>query len=278
MANSSVVYYSIIQYVPDPTRDERMNVGVVVTDDVGAIGRAKFVRDWSRARQFGKEDMTFLRDFAHALVQELQAQLPMLSSVTRWDLERLRKFSVEWRNSIQISEPRASTLTPERLVEEVYEKFVKGLPPRRHAFRDKRAAAGLARTAIKKAVEDRYDKQQVLSLVKSHVWINGRLDEHEFDVVIQNHAPLLAAKGLSFEVPVSTELERDVDALAWAIDDILRAHDKPKLGVIALPPTDKNREYERARRIYEGLKAEFVLASEVDDWAKTAVGALPRKL
>jgi len=276
--DNRVVFYSIIQYVPDPTRNERMNVGVVVTDEVGAVGRAKFVRDWGRARLFGKEDVSFLRDFAHALSQELQAQLPLLSSVTRWDLGHLQKFSLEWRNSIQISEPRASTLNPERLLEDVYEKFVKELPPRRHAFRDKRAAAGLARTAIKRAVEDRYGKPQSASLVKSHVWINGNLDEHEFDVVIQNHIPLVAARGLSFEVPESPELERDVDALAWAIDDIRRTSDKPKLGVIALPPTDKNREYERARKIYEGLKAEFVRVDEVDEWAKITVGQLPATL
>src|SRR2546427_238547 len=138
MAKNGVAnnYYSVVQYVPDPTRDERINVGIVVASEDGTIGRAKFPKDWSRVRQFGREDVTFLRDFANSLERDLRAQLQLMPNGERWHLDSLQRFSAEWQNSIQISEPRVSSLSPEQLVDEMYERLVKEPPPRHHAFKD----------------------------------------------------------------------------------------------------------------------------------------------
>ena len=40
MDKKNVSYYSIVHYVPDPIRDERINVGVVVVDEIGEIALA----------------------------------------------------------------------------------------------------------------------------------------------------------------------------------------------------------------------------------------------
>ena len=54
--------YSIIQYVPNPIADERMNIGVLAFDNENV--RVQFLRNWSRVHDFGGENIRFLRDFA----------------------------------------------------------------------------------------------------------------------------------------------------------------------------------------------------------------------
>jgi hypothetical protein len=39
--------------------------------------------------------------------------------------EDVRKASVEWENSIQLSSPRGSTLDPEKLLEEIAKEFLR---------------------------------------------------------------------------------------------------------------------------------------------------------
>ncbi|MBD2774779.1 DUF3037 domain-containing protein [Iningainema tapete] len=54
--------YSIIQYVPDPIADERINIGVVVFNEDAV--KSRFLTNWERVRLFGMEDIDFLKDFA----------------------------------------------------------------------------------------------------------------------------------------------------------------------------------------------------------------------
>jgi len=48
--------YSLVQYVPDPAREERMNVGVVVASPAGDFLAAKLAtqRDLGRLRRLGR--------------------------------------------------------------------------------------------------------------------------------------------------------------------------------------------------------------------------------
>ena len=55
-------FYSIVQYVPDPVIDERINVGVIVFGEGRVMSR--FVDNWRRVRNFGSEGIAFLRKFA----------------------------------------------------------------------------------------------------------------------------------------------------------------------------------------------------------------------
>ena len=53
--------YSVIQYVPDPIADERINIGLVIFDDEQV--KAVFLKQWDRVRCFAMEDIQFLRLF-----------------------------------------------------------------------------------------------------------------------------------------------------------------------------------------------------------------------
>ena len=48
-------FYSVIQFVPDPVADERMNAGVVVFGNGRILVR--FVENWGRLQRFSNQDV-----------------------------------------------------------------------------------------------------------------------------------------------------------------------------------------------------------------------------
>jgi len=122
-------YYTIIQYVPDPVIDERINIGVIVVDGDRLICR--FVSDWRRVRAFGGEDITFLQEFARQIERdtarnsESRRTRSGSSDQPGFDEHRLLQMANRWINSIQFTEPRASLLDADVLLEEVARRFLK---------------------------------------------------------------------------------------------------------------------------------------------------------
>jgi hypothetical protein len=104
-----VCYYTIVQYYPDPIADERINIGLMVFghDQV----RSRFLRDWHRVVQFGKEDISFLHDF----VQRAET----------WDEATLKDCIIRWDRSIQFRQPLPSSLEPEDLLDEMARLFLR---------------------------------------------------------------------------------------------------------------------------------------------------------
>jgi hypothetical protein len=101
-------YYSIIQYVPNPITDERINVGVVAFD--AQIVKVKFLSNWQRVKDFSLGDINFLYEFQHRM-QILASQgllFPGDCLNGQAPQERLQKVAENWMNSIQFTEPSAS--------------------------------------------------------------------------------------------------------------------------------------------------------------------------
>ncbi len=55
--------YSIIQYVPNPIADERINIGIVAFND--QLVKTRFVKSWKRVRCFATDesDIDYLQEF-----------------------------------------------------------------------------------------------------------------------------------------------------------------------------------------------------------------------
>jgi hypothetical protein len=88
-AEVMAVHYTVIQYVPDPIRGERLNVGVATYCD-GHV-RTKFLQNWQRVKDIcGKSAPN--REQFESIFQDIQqtSLVEMLST---------------WHNSIQFSEP-----------------------------------------------------------------------------------------------------------------------------------------------------------------------------
>jgi hypothetical protein len=101
-------FYVVVQYVPRPIAEERINVGVLAFAAEGdpTIHR-RFLADWRRVEAFGDGEIGFLRDFA----RDFDAR--------GWTPDLIRRASREWAGCIQLTAPRASTLPAAELLDRI---------------------------------------------------------------------------------------------------------------------------------------------------------------
>ncbi|WP_310569319.1 DUF3037 domain-containing protein [Gemmatimonas sp.] len=266
--------YSVIQYLPDPLAEEKVNIGVVAFDESGAFVR--FSTDWARLRRFGREDIQFLKLFA-ADFQRRSKSLSPLSGNDSADIEveEFLAMAGSWSNSIQFSVPRGSLKPAARLLEEVAQRFLaKRAEPRSELVRDREEARSFVRREVRKALTGRLVPEIADHLIRERVAIEGKYSSHSFDLVVANGHPYFAAQALSFEVPRYSDLKKSVEAVAWNLDDVHDLLPNLPLAVIALTPRNEVQHYGRnldlmksAQRMYENIGATFVEESAVQEWA-----------
>jgi hypothetical protein len=117
-------YYSIIQYVPNPLANERINMGVLIFDEKEI--KVKFLKNWKRVKFFGTGDITFLRDFESQMQEAVSQGLlfPGDSLLDQPRQERLQRVSESWMNSIQFTEPNFSLKSLDNLLEDSITKYL----------------------------------------------------------------------------------------------------------------------------------------------------------
>lgn len=269
-----VTKYSVVRYLPNPLSGEMINVGVIAWGE-GKIA-ARFAKDWRRAKAFGREDISFLRDFVEqveASAQMQQQQLLTFGSVPV-DAKQLEQIVKDWGNSIQFSELRTSLRPPEEVIREVSSIYLPELPHHSQPGRTRRAAAILALRRISQVLID-VRGPRASDLIKKEHAIQGKVDEHLFDVVVANGHPFLAAQGLSFEKSFIRTVQKDVDATAWAVDDVRKAHKNLPMAILALTPGGPCPPVERARKIFRALGADMISERQMDGWVKKRIKVLP---
>ncbi len=258
-------YYSVVRYVPDPVADERINVGVVVFGNGTFLSR--FLVKWQRVRNFGGEDISFLHDFSRE-VEDRQTNL--LPSAPVWDEEMLAKIAGRWKNSIQLSEPRSSLQSPEVLLREVSERYLREPLLYRKRHRTKRYAVAAGFEALENALFEKYSISPGTLLKRRHP-LQGRFDKHSFDIVMENGKPLLGAEALSFDGPYSRMFKKEVDATLWAVDDVRKVNPKIPLAVLVVPPRQSSSFYRNAGRMFRDLNVEVVTDEGAALWAKKII-------
>lgn len=112
-------YYTVIQYVPDPIADERINTGVIVFGE-GRI-KSRFVDKWDRLSRFSGRDITALRDFAKE-IEEASKRPRSLGGMI--DENTIREMATHWTGSIQLTRPRGSLLSLDELMEDVGRRYL----------------------------------------------------------------------------------------------------------------------------------------------------------
>lgn len=264
--------YSVIQYVPNPIADERINVGVLAFDD--EIVRVHFLSRWDRVRCFGAtESIDFLRDFAHRMEEAVADGLlfPGDEAGKVPKQERLTKVAKGWINSIQFTEPHGSLEDVDNLLEDITKTYLLEIAPEKRKLRDRQAAARVATSHVRKIVKQRFGDEKAKELIRVDYELKGDYKEHKFDVTVANGRPFLAAHGISFEIQTSETL---IDSLAFMIIDVQQASNKEfPLGIVALPPRKETHDYKRLNNIYQKttrtyqeLGAKVLQEDEVESW------------
>ena len=268
--------YSVMQYVPDPIADERINIGVIAFDDKTV--RVQFLQHWDRVRCFSKTDTSFLHDFANQMRESADSGLLFPSDKANNEIpphERLESFALESTNSIQFTQPRASLRDVESLIENVTAKFLIDKPKVKNNGRDRQYAARITTSKIRQAFNEyfRENNKKWKDYLKHD--LVGQKGKQEFDVVVANGTPYLAAHGISFEVQVNQLL---VDSLYWRVGDIKEQMPDFPIAIIALPPKhdssdrhDRHRLenlYKQSTKTFSGMDTQVLDETTVEPWAK----------
>lgn len=261
--------YSIVQYVPNPIADERINIGVVAFDDKRVC--VQFLTNWDRVSKFGGEDINFLKDFAHRMNAASESGLlfPGDHPDDTPKHERLRKLARGWINSIQFTEPRGSLDNVDSLLADIVQTCLVEPTTQKPKGRDRQAAARVAISAIRKVIK-RHLPEQAKDLLKTNYQIRGSKTQHEFDVVVSNGKPYFAAHGISFEVQVPQTLQ---DSVYWRISDVKKYDPNFPLAIIVLPPRPDDSAHQQLEHIYEQntttyreLGASVIVENEIEPW------------
>jgi Protein of unknown function (DUF3037) len=257
--------YSVIQYVPNPIADERINIGVLAFDDQTV--RAHFLQNWNRVKHFGNEDISFLRKFADRMEEcALRGLLfPGDRLGDKPNHERLIKVAKGWINSIQFTQPCGSLMDVDSLLEDAISTYLVEIidSPKKLPLRDRQVASKIANTTVKNVLKGR--GIQVQDYLKTS--LEGKLESHNLDAVVANGKPYLAVHALSFEVQPPKNVLSD---LTWAIVDVKDYYDLP-FGVLILPPKIDSNElmnaHKNAAEKYKDLGANVLTENELKAWA-----------
>jgi Protein of unknown function (DUF3037) len=263
--------YSVIQYVPNPIANERINVGVLAFDEETV--KVHFLSRWDRVRAFGAiENINFLKEFARRMGAAVEDGLlfpgDAPGETPRHD--RLLKVARGRINSIQFTEPHGSLEAVDSLLEDCIKTYLLEIAPKKRKLRDRQAAARSVTSHVKKVVKNRFGEESAKELIRTDYELKGGRKEHTFDVTVANGHPFLAAHGISFEIQTSDTL---IDSLAFMIIDVKEANKDFPLGIVALPPTSESPDYRRLKHVYqkttktyEDLGAEVLQEDEVEAW------------
>lgn len=257
--------YTLIQYVPDPIAEERVNVGVVTWDKKHIYSR--FLADWRRVRSFGGEDIGFLRDFAKNFPEMTSPQMPLQGTggIPDLDVSHLEKMVRDWGHSIQFAEPRGSLKSAQALLYDIAPLFLRERERGRPQPRTKATAAKVAATILLDVVRQTVPEEEAAELVKKNETIAGDVEPHRFDVVLANGSLLAALHAISFEINEGEHLEKELVNTKWTLADVRNKYGELPLAVFTLPPTAKGTEpvYRDAIRAFKRLDATVVTTEKM---------------
>ena len=203
MSNQStqerIFHYSVIRVVPDPVRDEAVNIGVVVADARSGQGRMRVRRRVvSRVRAIHRRysDATLersLKDLASALGVDSQLELGETKRVSA-SLETLESMADYLSNQLQMTPPQAYRAgSADEAMDRLFRRYVSA--PRGSS----RPQAWMTRSALKERMWSvvRRWKLQDLEIEQPTSPIRGHLAKHPADIVIRNGHPKVALYALA---------------------------------------------------------------------------------
>jgi hypothetical protein len=270
----SAYQYSVVRFVPDPVRGESVNVGVVVAGEDPQFFGSRFLdpRRSGRVRKLAlTDDLSFINDLAIEMrpPDESGPEQPSLEPLRAWTLSDLEKAAAEWGNTIQFSELRpALHEKPEQFVDELFQRYVANPRPKGSRARSKRWVRRRVTTALGEALAESLPDADPSEVLRHDVSVVGKFETHEFDYSLRDHGLNSLVQTLAVEGANEKGSKREVDALAWAIDDVRMSDKSVSIDVVAI---GKARILEAAERVYEGLDAAIVREEDIETWAQGVV-------
>ncbi len=236
--------YSVIQYIPDPVTDERVNVGVVAFFENQVATR--FLTNWQRVRNlFGKDAAVPDR------VEELFRGI---------NVGRLHQMIEESSGSIRLTRPNASLRSVEQTLEDAVCRFLTDPPFQITDSRSHADVVTFAKFQLSAAVAQTLGSRAAKAAIRQKVEVPGRFGvSRPFDLAIQNGKVLHLLQGLSFQG--KRTYERRVEATAFLAEEV---KDRIPFTVIVAPPKAEGAAYDNATRTLRAVGATVVTETEFE--------------
>jgi hypothetical protein len=205
-------------------------------------------------------------------------QLSLVQEIKTFDESSLHKVLGRWKNSIQFSEIRGSIKPLDALLREITKIYLRDIKPIKESrVPGKAQALNMAWSKINSALVYRYGRPG-RSVLRKGYSLKGKYEEHEFDLVVANGSPYFGAFTLSFMIRDSSALKKEVDAAAFAVEDVKRSDRSFQLALVALSPKGESESFNRAINIFKALKTPVIRENQIDRWTKEMVNKLPSNL
>jgi hypothetical protein len=273
--------YSVIQYVPNPIADERINIGVVAFNS--DVIQVRFVNNWERVRQFGVRDIEFLKDFAQQISNDARNGIILASENLNGlsNEELILRVSEKWINSIQFTSSRVSLYTVDELLEYIADTYLHKQSSnieRKSENRDRQSASRILKSKTRELIRQKFP-HTAKDWIKNNYELLGNTLNNKFDVVIGNGKPYFAAHSISFEVQTTDML---TEAISWRILNVKKHQSDLPLGIFVLPPKEEQDHYRQIEKTYEKtiqdyktIGAEIVEENQLEKWLSEQIEVLP---
>jgi hypothetical protein len=253
-------YYSIVQYIPDAAKDERVNIGVVTFGD-GRVLRL-FIDNWSRVKHFTGANIDGLKEVAR--------------DARHWDEGFIRNLASNPWGSVHLTEPSASMLTPEDLSFFVARRLLTEDVPNQRGYQRKSDVVRIVKSRVKEKLRNRFGVAGSALVREQNYPFAGRRMAHQFDIAVGNGHPVFAAQALSFQIPETRKLDKEVSASAWIVQDVKLEFPDLPIGIVVSPPREPNQRYQDAIGAFRELNAEVIQENDLNGWADRMADLVPQ--
>jgi DUF3037 family protein len=254
----SAFYFSIIQYVPDTFRQERLNLGIALASEEPPHFAVRFLPTSAMDRL---KHLGFETDFDY--IREIESEMKS----NGWSLTLLQSATKEWANTIQFSEVRgALSENAPLLLKQLYKRYVD--PPHRQPREEHEGKQWIKKKvgrALRDTIRLRFPNRNVSNTVKRDSKVRGHFEEHRFDYALHNGGLAHLVHSFSFDTPHQQTLKTEVDATAWAIEDLKRARIRVPISIVTSGDLH-GKALEAAKRIYPALGADVVNEERFETW------------
>lgn len=257
---SSRGYYSLIQYMPDPSRLEAMNIGVLLFSPDQGYLEVQMLTDTRRiSRFFGSEiDRDWIKSQQAAFANRVR-----LEGKSFGGLEDLQGFMATRANEIRLTTPRPMKVT--RAAQELNQLFDKLVAePSNSLVAEQDASAGISpKEELEKAIKCLPKLPNLLTNLKVRL---DRLDDRSLDI------PYAYKNGRwNLLLPVSLPKSEPMTAIyRLAVEGrYLHEHNDPEMGARKLvlisrfPDQDRAEKQIAAKRVLEESKVEYFDIDEI---------------
>lgn len=248
--------YLVVKYVDDDTRDEPINIGIIMQSQSNNKTISKFITNYHKIRT-GGEDISILKEILDNIHNEISGSS---------DKNILEKVSTKYSGKIRFTEPRG-TLARNMDVEANY-LFERYISIEELAIeKTEKITLPIIRKHIWRYLEGDYK-----GLAKRNTLIHGKQSKFRYDFMLGQKKRILYT--ISYD---SRDALKKTELFDWNAKDAIEGNglEAKSFGIILAEPNPANTQYEKMKaqfnvgyKILESRNYNLISFDQEEEWKK----------